>query len=794
MSLFKKISTPFLVLIFLTIIVYWQFFLFGKLPVPTDALVGVSFPWVEYKWGYEVGVPVKNALLSDGFSQFFVWKYLSIDYWRQGIIPLWNPLSFSGIPFLEAYHSTALLPANIILFLPKQIGWGLFIWAQTLTAALGMYLLLTQFVKNKWARVGGSLVFSLSGPMMTWVEYGTGVWAAAMLPFVFYFLIKYLDTKKWIYLFGITLSFITLYLSGHAQLTLYSTALYVLFISYNLVVRKISFDKSIILPFIFLNLALSASMIQLLPAQEIVKYTIRGIEQYSKSFDFGLNDPYQLIRFLAPDFFGNPGTNNHWDKIPYHEQSGYLGALVFPLIIPLFFKKFIDKSILFWLGVFVFCLIFGFKNPFSNWVYSQPLPFLTYSSAGRIFFILSFVGGLLTGVGLSKLEDKDYRRWVTRLVIYSLLILISIGGAIFLSRQLIADINIREVIKLHSNLLITLRNLVIPIGILTAFLLSLIFVKNKKLLVIFAVLIIFLDLNRFFAKYNPFVPYSIVFPVPPQIEYLQKQPGLFRVARGDLEALPPNSWIAYGISSIEGYDPMALEDYGRYMNRLNNFSAKDGVGRYMEVVNYPSKFIDALNVKYLIAVKRDKNGVIPGDFLNYKLRETNYQKVFEDRSTVILANPDGKERTYFLNNIKKVSTRQELFNEIDKKDFDPTKSGLVITSDLFPDKFSLGDSKIIKYSPNNVVVETDNKGMGFLVLADTYMDGWRASINGQPTTIYQTNLALRGVVVPKGKNRVEFNYWPDSFDKGLKLSVVSLLVLFSLGLSRWIYLKRRSHK
>lgn len=791
MSFFKKINIPFWTLVLFTVLVFWQFFFLGKLPVPADSLVGVSFPWIDYKWGYVVGVPVKNALLSDGIAQFFVWKYLSIEYWKQGIVPLWNPLSFSGIPFLEAYHSTTLLPFNLILFLPQRIGWGLFIWAQTLTAALGMYLLLTQFVKNKWARVGGSLVFCLSGPMTTWVEYGTGVWAASMLPFIFFFLIKYLDTKKWVYLFGITASFITLYLSGHAQLTLYSTALYILFIFYNLAVKRAQIDKSIIWPFVFLGLALGAAMIQLLPAQEIVKHTIRGIEQYSKSFDYGLNDPYQLIRFLAPDFFGNPGTNNHWDKIPYHEQSGYLGVLAFPLIIPLLFKKFRDKTITFWIGVFIFCLVFGFKNPLSNWIYSQPLPFLTYSSAGRIFFILSFVGGLLTAVGLSKLEDKDYRRWVTRLVIYALSTLIAVGGAILLSRQIIADTNLREVIKLYSNLLITLRNLVMPIGLLAIFLLSLLFVKNKKLLVIMAILIIFFDLNRFFAKYNPFVPYSIIFPIPPQIEYLQKQPGLFRVARGDLEALPPNSWIPYGISSIEGYDPMALEDYGRYMNRLNNFSAKNGVGRYMEVVNYPSKFLDALNVKYLIAVKRDEHGVIPGDNLNYKLRATNYQKVFEDKNTAILLNPDSKDRTYFLNTVMKVGSRDELFTELDKKNFDPTKNGLVITSDHFPSTFSVGESKVTRYSPNTVVVETNNAGAGFLVLADTYMDGWHVSINGKPTSLYQTNLALRGVVVPKGKNRVKFNYWPDSFDKGLKLSIASLLIILSLGIGRIIYLRKK---
>lgn len=39
----------------------------GLVPFPGDLLVGAYYPWLEYKWGYEVGVPIKNQLISDIF-------------------------------------------------------------------------------------------------------------------------------------------------------------------------------------------------------------------------------------------------------------------------------------------------------------------------------------------------------------------------------------------------------------------------------------------------------------------------------------------------------------------------------------------------------------------------------------------------------------------------------------------------------------------------------------------------------------------------------------------------------
>jgi uncharacterized membrane protein YfhO len=62
-----------------------------------------------------------------------------------------------------------------------------------------------------------------------------------------------------------------------------------------------------------------------------------------------------------------------------------------------------------------------------------------------------------------------------------------------------------------------------------------------------------------------------------------------------------------------------------------------------------------------------------------------------------------------------------------------------------------------------------------VVLSDTYYPGWYASVDGQPTPIYEVDLALRAVAVPKGTHNVNFRYRPPSVYWGATLTLAGLL-------------------
>jgi len=75
-----------------------------------------------------------------------------------------------------------------------------------------------------------------------------------------------------------------------------------------------------------------------------------------------------------------------------------------------------------------------------------------------------------------------------------------------------------------------------------------------------------------------------------------------------------------------------------------------------------------------------------------------------------------------------------------------------------------------------------------LVLTDTFYPGWKAYIDGEETKIYPTDIAFRGIFVPKGKHDIVFRYKPESFYYSVYISIVTLVV--SLLLISASFIKR----
>jgi hypothetical protein len=78
----------------------------------------------------------------------------------------------------------------------------------------------------------------------------------------------------------------------------------------------------------------------------------------------------------------------------------------------------------------------------------------------------------------------------------------------------------------------------------------------------------------------------------------------------------------------------------------------------------------------------------------------------------------------------------------------------------------------------SVEIRTSSRQPAFLVLADFYYPGWRATVNGSPAHIYQTNYIQRGILLPSGENSVRFEFHPARFYAGAVISLSTLAVIF----------------
>ncbi len=120
---------------------------------------------------------------------------------------------------------------------------------------------------------------------------------------------------------------------------------------------------------------------------------------------------------------------------------------------------------------------------------------------------------------------------------------------------------------------------------------------------------------------------------------------------------------------------------------------------------------------------------------------------------------------------------------------DPRKN-VIMTADPFDGRASSPRQPFrpagwISVDPDRPVLRVTTEAPGLLVLADSWMPGWTATVDGRPAPVLVGNLAQRVVPLPDaGPHVVAMEYHPPGFAAGCWLSLASALVWSILALRR----------
>ena len=71
-----------------------------------------------------------------------------------------------------------------------------------------------------------------------------------------------------------------------------------------------------------------------------------------------------------------------------------------------------------------------------------------------------------------------------------------------------------------------------------------------------------------------------------------------------------------------------------------------------------------------------------------------------------------------------------------------------------------GDVKILEYSPDKLLLETDCIAPCVLIITNSYSPYWRCMIDGQKKDIFPVDHAFLGISLDKGRSRVSLEYHP----------------------------------
>jgi hypothetical protein len=89
-------------------------------------------------------------------------------------------------------------------------------------------------------------------------------------------------------------------------------------------------------------------------------------------------------------------------------------------------------------------------------------------------------------------------------------------------------------------------------------------------------------------------------------------------------------------------------------------------------------------------------------------------------------------------------------------------------------------ARLAEDRPERVAIDTSSDSPGILVLLDLWYPGWTARVDGRPAPILRANGVFRAVALPAGSHRVLFRYRPVSFYAGAAISAVAWVALLLL--------------
>ena len=727
-----------------------------------------------------------------------------INEWRDGYLndnadtPQWYPNLFSGMPSYGGYIYTSGDPTKYfrsnILF-----NNGLKIWFYLSLSGIGMFVLMNMLGMSRSSALIGSAISALTPYTFGLINAGhlNKIFSMAYIPWVIAAAIYLIDRTTIKAILFLALATALQLWANHPQVAYYTWMVigfyYVWMVGSS--IKTISIKRSIYpLVGIVAGLILALFMVSdpYLDIYEFQKHSNRGARSvldrsnqtesgtdwnYATQWSF---HPLETISFIYPYHYGLQNTSDpkrgaYWGFMPFTQSTHYLGlvAIIFAILGALL-KKPDRLEWIFW-TITALTLITGFGSylPVLYKPFYSLLPFFSkFRIPSMIYMLLAVTIPFLAARGIDTLLDQTDKEETFKKVLYVAggiggitMILIMFGDGLF-SFSAVGDARYNNpgfITKLRSSR-IELYNK----GLLLAFSISigalgliwgLIYKKIKRHIFVYGLLLLALFdlwmLNSEFMDIKPPKNMDMMFQKSKAIEYVKEDPDHFRIFPAD--KLGSNQYSYWNIESIGGYRPIKLRNYQDLM---------DAKG-----FNKP-QIMDMLNVKYVLTSRKINNP----DFVSIK----GVPGLYENKNVL--------PKAWIVGDVKAVNSQRESLMETLLSGFDPSKTAILYNySGDRSTKDVSGQVSVRSRTENKIELVSISDTGGLLVLSEIYYKpGWKATVDGNETPIYQTNHILRSVEVPPGEIEVIFEYDTNPWERTRILSRVSFLsVILFLGLSFW---------
>lgn len=721
-------------------------------------------------------------LWEDFVYQWYPFRQYAATALAAGELPLWNPYTVNGMPFLaEIQTEVFYLPMLLLTFFVQHGRLDVF-WLELVNvlhfflAGAGMYLLVRSFALRRMAALIAGITFAFSGFLVTHAIHQVITGVAAWYPLLLFMVRRALDERGWPWVFGGALVLGHSFFAGSPQMSLFLYFFLAVYVAFELVAMqgwRGLFRRPVLLAgsraAALVLLSLGVLMVQLLPTRELSELSARAVITYEKATEGSLGWS-QILTMLVPKFFGASDAHGYayWGPGPYWhywETSIFFG--VAPLVLAVFgarrFRQ--DRHVAFFAVFALFALLFSLgKNfPLHSFFFHTVPGFASFRNPARMGVFIAFAGSILAAYGADALlqgpaGEAERKRWRSALLGIGgtalALILAALLGLLDGLFPFLAGAEARTFVRRE------LLAAAVTVAVCTGLLIAL--VRNTKaagLIGLALAVVTFADLYRVGAEQNtsPQNPEDHFARARPVVEYIRGQEGLFRVNTRNSQGMimDRNQGLMDRIFTMEGYTPLVLQ-------------------RIFPPANSQEAYFDLLNIRY------------------YTYTDTV-------RGTIGLRErPDYLQRAYVVHTTLTARNEEEVRAAMTAPSFDPRRMAVVEDSTVAPMTLAEGDPvstvRVTGFRSNSIVLDVETSHDGYLVLSEAYYPGWRARVDGIDTPVRRTNYTMRGIVVPRGTHQVAFTYEPASFHRGAAVTGVTLAGCLAGVAAGWYRRRQRKNR
>lgn len=684
-------------------------------------------------------------------------KHLTFQAYHQGVLPFWNPTIYSGSPFFAVMYTSVLYPLNLIFFLNDFVtAFNWFYILHYVLLTVSVYALTRYWGLSTGAALCASITALLSGFFLslpgTTAHFYSGVW----LPSIFLFCQKFLNERKSSSLLGAVFCLTCQILGGSPEffaLTVVTLFFWLLTqTSETDWTRKVLQCGMALIAVVVLSLGLAAP-------QLFSTYSMIGESTRSAGMDFDLHarwslQPQDLTTLLAPKNFKGFMETEHSEPYAFI-QSLYMGLFA---MFFLGFQRFQQKETHYWTFVFLIGIFFalGKYNPLYHLIYDLFPLLRLFRYPEKFYFISAYSQVFLVGYGVDALVKSTPTKNPTPLLtVWFGLVLGLTAIALAIPERIVLFSFVCLLIFGFSCYLFFLRKLnAVEMKLVLFLLIFFDLILNDHMLVPMTDKKFYEDLPGAAYKINDdkelsrlYVgkivgnPDQFLVPKVPLMEYLTFKAALF-----------PDLGTIYGMQYADGVSGWGLQSQDQLL--WTAIFHKSPADKRLRILKRG-------NVRYWITpptISTGNEGLIKLETLDDAL----------PRAFIVPTARQGKD--------------PQLLNTYYDASFDPRREVLLsepVAMHESPDLPDFaGSVSGIRYGINQVTVNTQQTGTGFLVLLDSWFPGWTVTVDGVSEHMLRANHFYRAVQLESGNHVVQFIYTPVGFKTGLAVAEATGLLLF----------------